>query len=441
DGHQFIDQAVKNGARTVMIEKELADYQSGVSYIKVENSRKAMAQLAKNFFENPLKELKLIGITGTNGKTTTSYLLYNILKEYAGQAALFGTIKNIIGEQELYTNRTTPESIDLYRYFSKMREEKVKYGVMEVSSHALDLYRVEGMKFSAAIFTNISQEHLDYHKNMENYREVKSRLFAQLDQGQPAVINLDDSNSEYIAEKSAGDNYFYSLESKKADLYTINDKLHQKGMEYMTAGRIDNLFELNLGGIFNIYNSLAAVLTADLLGVDLQTIIKALKKLSSVPGRFEIINAGQDFQIVVDYAHSPDGMKNVLDTAADMDKNRLIVLFGCGGDRDRSKRPVMASLAEEYADYIIISNDNPRSEDPEAIFAQIKTGFSKDFKDYEIIANRKKAIETAIKMAEQNDLVLLLGRGHEPYQVFKNKKIELDDRQVARQAASALRGI
>ncbi|MFW5979211.1 MAG: UDP-N-acetylmuramoyl-L-alanyl-D-glutamate--2,6-diaminopimelate ligase [Halanaerobium sp.] len=441
DGHQFIDQAVKNGARTVMIEKELADYQSGVSYIKVENSRKAMAQLAKNFFENPLKELKLIGITGTNGKTTTSYLLYNILKEYAGQAALFGTIKNIIGEQELYTNRTTPESIDLYRYFSKMREEKVKYGVMEVSSHALDLYRVEGMKFSAAIFTNISQEHLDYHKNMENYREVKSRLFAQLDQGQPAVINLDDSNSEYIAEKSAGDNYFYSLESKKADLYTINYKLHQKGMEYMTAGRIDNLFELNLGGIFNIYNSLAAVLTADLLGVDLQTINKALKKLSSVPGRFEIINAGQDFQIVVDYAHSPDGMKNVLDTAADMDKNRLIVLFGCGGDRDRSKRPVMASLAEEYADYTIISNDNPRSEDPEAIFAQIKTGFSKDFKDYEIIADRKKAIETAIKMAEQNDLVLLLGRGHEPYQVFKNKKIELDDRQVARQAASALRGI
>lgn len=441
DGHQFIDQAVKNGARTVMIEKELADYQSGVSYIKVENSRKAMAQLAKNFFENPLKELKLIGITGTNGKTTTSYLLYNILKEYAGQAALFGTIKNIIGEQELYTNRTTPESIDLYRYFSKMREEKVKYGVMEVSSHALDLYRVEGMKFSAAIFTNISPEHLDYHKNMENYREVKSRLFAQLDQGQPAVINLDDSNSEYIAEKSAGDNYFYSLESKKADLYTINYKLHQKGMEYMTAGRIDNLFELNLGGIFNIYNSLAAVLTADLLGVDLQTINKALKKLSSVPGRFEIINAGQDFQIVVDYAHSPDGMKNVLDTAADMDKNRLIVLFGCGGDRDRSKRPVMASLAEEYADYTIISNDNPRSEDPEEIFAQIKTGFSKDFKDYEIIADRKKAIETAIKMAEQNDLVLLLGRGHEPYQVFKNKKIELDDRQVARQAASALRGI
>ncbi len=441
DGHQFIDQAVKNGARTVMIEKELADYQSGVSYIKVENSRKAMAQLAKNFFENPLKELKLIGITGTNGKTTTSYLLYNILKEYAGQAALFGTIKNIIGEQELYTNRTTPESIDLYRYFSKMREEKVKYGVMEVSSHALDLYRVEGMKFSAAIFTNISPEHLDYHKNMENYREVKSRLFAQLDQGQPAVINLDDSNSEYIAEKSAGDNYFYSLESKKADLYTINYKLHQKGMEYMTAGRIDNLFELNLGGIFNIYNSLAAVLTADLLGVDLQTINKALKKLSSVPGRFEIINAGQDFQIVVDYAHSPDGMKNVLDTAADMDKNRLIVLFGCGGDRDRSKRPVMASLAEEYADYTIISNDNPRSEDPEAIFAQIKTGFSKDFKDYEIIADRKKAIETAIKMAEQNDLVLLLGRGHEPYQVFENKKIELDDRQVARQAASALRGI
>lgn len=440
DGHQFIEQAIKNGAAAVVVEKELPDYQNGVSYIKVDNSRRAMALLAKNFFEDPLAELDLIGITGTNGKTTTSFLLYNILKEYAGSAALFGTIKNVIGEQVLDSSRTTPESVDLYRYFSQMREKGVKYGVMEVSSHALDLYRVEGMDFAAAVFTNISPEHLDYHKNLENYREVKSRLFSQLKPNQFAVINSDDANAEYISDRSAGKNYFYSLDSSEADLYTLNYQLHQRGMEYRTAGRVESLFQLNLGGIFNIYNSLAAVLTADLLGIKEETIQKALSALRAVPGRFEIINAGQDFQIVVDYAHTPDGMKNVLETAAAMEKKRLIVLFGCGGDRDRSKRPAMAALAEKYADYSIVSNDNPRSEDPEKIFAEIRAGFSEDFKAYEIIADRRKAIKQAVQMAQKDDLVMLLGRGHEKYQILKNQKIELDDRKAAYQAAAEVKG-
>lgn len=441
DGHQFIDQAIKNGATAVVIENELPNYQSGVSYIKVANSRKTMAYLGKNFFENPLADINLIGITGTNGKTTTSYLLYNILKESAGKAALFGTIKNIIGDQELDSSRTTPESIDLYKYFSKMREKGIKYAVMEVSSHALDLYRVEGMEFAAAIFTNISPEHLDYHKNLENYRAVKSRLFSQLQSDQFAVINLDDANAEYIREKSNGNNFFYSLNSADADLYASDYKLHQKGMEYRTAGIINSLFRLNLGGIFNIYNSLAAILTAKLLGVGQSTIKKALTEIKSVPGRFEIINAGQDFQIVVDYAHTPDGMKNVLETAAAMDKNRLIVLFGCGGDRDRSKRPAMAALAEKYADYTIVSNDNPRSEAPAKIFAEIKAGFSEDFNSYEIIADRKLAIEQVIKIAKKDDLVMLLGRGHEKYQILNKQKIELDDRKVAYQAAAEVKGI
>ena len=352
DGHQFIDQALTKGAAAVVIEKELSDYKSGVSYIKVGNSRKIMAELGKNFFENPLAEIKLIGITGTNGKTTTSYLLYNILKEYAGKAALFGTIKNIIGNQELNSSRTTPESIDLYRYFSQMREMGVEYGVMEVSSHALDLYRVEGMEFAAAIFTNLSPEHLDYHKTLENYRAVKSKLFAQLNQNKFAVINLDDSNSAYIGKKSAGRNYFYSLASAEADLYTADYQLHQKGMEFRTAGRTELLFKLNLGGVFNIYNSLAAILTADLLGIEQKKSRKALAETAAVPGRFEIINGGQDFQIVVDYAHTPDGMKNVLETAKELNGNDIIVLFGCGGDRDRKKRPEMAKLAEKYADYV-----------------------------------------------------------------------------------------
>lgn len=297
------------------------------------------------------------------------------------------------------------------------------------------------MNFAAAVFTNISPEHLDYHKNLENYREVKSRLFSQLQSDQFAVINIDDQNASYIKDKSKGKTYSYSLDSKSADLYTTEFKLHQKGMEYKTGGIINSKFELNLGGIFNIYNSLAAILTADLLGIEKETIKKALNKVRSVPGRFEMINAGQNFQIVVDYAHTPDGMKNVLETAAVMEKNRLIVLFGCGGDRDRAKRPAMAKLAEKYADYTIVSNDNPRSEDPEIIFSEIKKGFTKDFNDYEIIADRKKAIEKAIKTAKKDDLVMLLGRGHEKYQVLKNGKIELDDREVAYQAAEKLKGI
>jgi len=441
DGHQYISQAIKNGAAAVIIEKDISEYQNDITYIKVENSRKTMAELAKNFFDNPLKDIKLIGITGTNGKTTTSYLLYNILKEHTAKSALFGTIKNIIGTKELNSSRTTPESIDLYRYFAQMREEGINYGVMEVSSHALDLYRVHGMNFEAAIFTNISQEHLDYHKNLENYREVKSRLFSQLKSEQFAVINIDDQNGAYIKNKSRGKNYSYSLDSKSADLYTTEFKLHQKGMEYRTGGMINSIFELNLGGIFNIYNSLAAILTAKLLGIEEETIKKALNKVKSVPGRFEMINAGQDFQIVVDYAHTPDGMKNVLETAAVMEKNELIVLFGCGGDRDRSKRPAMAELAEKYADYIIVSNDNPRNEDPDRIFTEIKEGFTKDFNNYEIVFDRKKAIEKAIKIAKKDDLVMLLGRGHEKYQVLKDRKIELDDRKIAYQAAEKVKGI
>jgi len=441
DGHQYISQAIENGALAVIIEKDIPEYQSDITYIKVENSRKTMAEIAKNFFDYPLQDIKLVGITGTNGKTTTSYLLYNILKEHTAKSALFGTIKNIIGDNVLNSSRTTPESIDLYRYFAQMREEGINYGVMEVSSHALDLYRVHGMNFEAAIFTNISPEHLDYHKNLENYREVKSRLFSQLKSEQFAVINIDDQNGDYIKNKSRGKNYSYSLDSKSADLYTREFKLHQKGMEYRTGGMINSIFELNLGGIFNIYNSLAAILTAKLLGIEEETIKKALNKVKSVPGRFEMINAGQDFQIVVDYAHTPDGMKNVLETAAVMEKNRLIVLFGCGGDRDRSKRPAMAKLAEKYADYIIVSNDNPRNEDPDKIFTEIKKGFTKDFNNYEIVFDRKKAIEKAIKIAKKDDLVMLLGRGHEKYQVLKDRKIELDDRKIAYQAAEKVKGI
>lgn len=431
DGHNYIEKAAAAGAAAVIIEKEITDYQPGLSYIKVDNSRKMMALIAKKFFGNPLQDINLIGITGTNGKTTTAFLLYNILKKQKAKAALFGTVKNIIGEKEITSKRTTPESIDLYRYFAQMREEGIKFGVMEVSSHALDLYRVAGMDFKAAVFTNLSPEHLDYHQNLENYLEVKAGLFSQLKKDSFAVINYDDQNADFIAQKSNAQNYFYSLKSSAADLKAVEYKLKRQGMEFRTSGLIKADFELNLGGIFNIYNSLAAVLTAFLIDIDLKTIQKTLAELKSVPGRFELIAGGQDFQLVVDYAHTPDGMENVLKTAAEMKKNRLLVLFGCGGDRDRSKRPVMAQIAEKFADYTIVTNDNPRTESEARIFAEIKAGFSESYQKYEIIADRKKSIKKIIEMAAADDLVMLLGRGHEKYQVLKNKKIELDDRKTA----------
>ncbi|ADQ15034.1 UDP-N-acetylmuramoyl-L-alanyl-D-glutamate--2,6-diaminopimelate ligase [Halanaerobium hydrogeniformans] len=434
DGHDYIKEAVEKGATAVIVEKKLKKYLSGITYIEVENTRKEMAVLAKNFFANPLADIDLIGITGTNGKTTTAYLIYNILRKNSFKTAMFGTIKNIIAGEEISATRTTPESLDLYRYFSQAKTAGVQYIVMEVSSHALDLYRVHQMDFSLAVFTNLSPEHLDYHKDLASYRQAKSKLFSQLSPDASAVINLDDKNSGFMLEKSKAHNFKYSLSNQNADLYCQNYKLKQNSLNYQSQGLIKRNFQLKLGGIFNIYNSLAAVLSVFLLGISADKIVNSLEEIKGVPGRFELINAGQDFQLIVDYAHTPDGMENVLEAAKEITKNRLIVLFGCGGDRDRSKRPVMAKLAEDNADYVFLTNDNPRSEDPEFILSEIKSGFSNSFSNYEVISDRKKAIVEAINFAKKDDIILILGRGHEKYQVIKDKKIELDDRKVAYQA-------
>ena len=434
DGHDYIENAVENGAAAVVIENEIENYRPDITYIRVGKSRRVMAELANNFFGHPLRYIDLIGITGTNGKTTTAYLIYKILKKSGIKTALFGTIKNIIGDKELDSKRTTPESVDLYRYFRRMVEEDVSYAVMEVSSHALDLYRVYGMEFTLAVFTNLTSEHLDYHKDLTSYRQVKSKLFSQLNHNGFAVVNIDDSSSSLMLKKSSGENYTYSLNNFQASLFVKEYNLDQAGIKYNTSGLFEENYKLKLGGIFNIYNSLAAVLSTYLLGIKKGAISDALLEVEGVPGRFELINCGQDYQVIVDYAHTSDGMKNVLEAAENIKKNRMIVLFGCGGDRDKGKRPAMAELAEKHADYVIVSNDNPRSEDPDEIFSDIKEGFSSDFNKYEIIADRREAIQKAVNKAEKDDIVLLLGRGHEKYQIIKDQKIELDDREVAKKA-------
>jgi UDP-N-acetylmuramoyl-L-alanyl-D-glutamate--2,6-diaminopimelate ligase len=437
DGHQYIDEAIANGANVILAEQEIE--QQEVTVIQVDDTRAALAQISAKFYDYPADELTVIGVTGTNGKTTTTYLIEGILSSLGLKTGLVGTIKNKVGSNEESSSRTTPESLDLQRMFAEMLADGVTHVVMEVSSHALALDRVLGIDFDRKVFTNLSRDHLGFHESFEQYLNAKLKLFKSNDK--PSIINVDDSRADKMADEISGTILTYGIE-READFSGSEIEINAKGVQYNLLNNDTSLeIDLQLTGKFNVYNSLAAISTVVSMGYDLAEVKEQIEEISGVPGRFETINAGQDYGVIVDYAHTPDGMKNVLETAAAMDKNRLIVLFGCGGDRDRSKRPAMASLAEKYADYTIVSNDNPRSENQSKIFSEIKVGFSEEFKAYEIIADRKKAIEYAIKMAKKNDLVLLLGRGHEKYQILNNKKIKLDDRQVAYQAAAEVKGI
>ncbi|RCW51377.1 MULTISPECIES: UDP-N-acetylmuramoyl-L-alanyl-D-glutamate--2,6-diaminopimelate ligase [unclassified Halanaerobium] len=443
DGHFYIDDALNNGATAVLIEKELQHYHTGITYIKVDNSRKIMALLARKLFNNPTDKIDLIGITGTNGKTTTSFIIYNLLKDAGYKVGLIGTIKNIVSSSlVLESEHTTPESVDLYRYFNEMISDGFDKAVMEVSSHAIDLFRIEGMRFKTAVFTNLTPEHLDYHINLENYREVKSRLFTMLKPNGFAVLNKDDSTSDYILDKIEGESFTYSINDSSSDLYTENYSSDLEGLSFTTAGLFMGQFSLKLSGIFNIYNSLAAILSVRQLGIDTDIIKQSLKTMEAVPGRFEKIIEGQKFDVVVDFAHTPDGMENVLRAVSKMAKKRIIVVFGCGGDRDKSKRPVMGSIAAEYADIVIITNDNPRNESAGQIIDEIAGGFlEKEKVDYYKIQDRKKAIYKAVDLAEDDDFVIILGKGHENRQIFSDRVIELDDRKAAREAIRYLKGV
>ena len=443
DGHLYIDDAVNNGAKAVLIENELQYYQSGITYIKVNNSRKMMALLARKLFNNPTDKIDLIGITGTNGKTTTSFIIYNLLKDAGYKVGLIGTIKNIVSSSEILESvHTTPESVDLYRYFNEMISDGFDKAVMEVSSHAIDLFRIEGMKFKTAVFTNLTPEHLDYHINLENYREVKSRLFTMLKPDGFAVLNKDDSTSDYILDKIEGKSFTYSINYSSSDLYTERYSFDLEGLSFKTAGLFTEEFSLKLSGIFNIYNTLAAILSVKLLGINTDIINQSLKSMESVPGRFEKIIEGQNFDVVVDFAHTPDGMENIFRAISKIAKKRIIAVFGCGGDRDKSKRPVMGSIAAEYADTVIITNDNPRSESAVKIIKEIAAGFSKkENVDFYKIPDRKKAIYKAVDLAEEDDFVIILGRGHETRQIFSDKVIELDDREAVREAIKYLKGV
>src|SRR5215467_1852092 len=437
DGHDFIGQAIEKGATVIVAER--AEKNSRATRVVVENTRTAMADLAARFYNYPARKLKLAGVTGTNGKTTTSFLIKHICEKSGLRCGLIGTVRYEIGERVLPAIRTTPESLDLQELLAQIRDAGCRAAAMEVSSHALAQERTRGIEWNVAVFTNLTQDHLDFHSTMENYFEAKARLFTELaDQKQKtkpvAIVNVDDRYGQQLVDKLdkslAVITYGMGL---RADFRASNYRAEFTGTSYQLDARGKSyLVRLPLIGRFNVTNSIAALAAAEVLGMNLRTAVLSLGKAPQVPGRLELVPAKRQFQVFVDYAHTPDALANVLKTLRELQPNRLIAVFGCGGDRDRQKRPLMAQMADGLADYSIITSDNPRKEDPSAIVAEIEKGFRSN--NYEKIVDRTEAINRAVALAGPRDIVLIAGKGHENYQEFADYTIPFDDIQVARRA-------
>ena len=438
DGHNFIDEAIKHGARAIMIENDLNNFDCDAVIIKVENVRKALAFCSANFFGYDEKNMNLIGVTGTNGKTSTTYLLKKILNEYKKNVGIIGTIDAKINDEHInifYATSTTPDAIELQKIVSYMREKKVDDVVMEVSSHALSLHKVDALKFKIGIFTNLTQDHLDFHENMKNYLEVKKKLFDLCEIG---VLNKDDEAWKEIKKDKKCKFVFYGINSDcdfKAENIICDSKFIS--FDVKIDGKREN-FYVGIPGEFNIYNSLAAIATAYCLKIPVEIIKSALKKMTNVPGRMQRVESDK-FNIIVDYAHSPDSLKNVLLAIKKFNKKRLILVFGCGGNRDKTKRKIMGEIASELADYFIITSDNPRMEEPMKIINDIETGIKKDLKfKYEKICDRREAIKRAIEIYNDGDIILIAGKGRENYQIFADRTVYFDDVEVAREIINLL---
>lgn len=442
DGHNYIDKAVAAGAVAVIVSKPVT-VPDDVCVITVSDTRQAMMVCVPYFFDYPANRMRMVGVTGTNGKTTTTHMIRHILKAQGHKVGVIGTVHIMIGDTSYPIHNTTPDVVDLQHILHQMVQENVEYCVMEVSSHALALGRVSGVEFDTAVFTNLTQDHLDFHKTFENYLAVKCKLFEQVsasDQekdNKGAVINIDDSYGHRVMEKTTAPTITYSTLGKgtlnasdvhmstKNSQYTVN----YKGESYPVS--------MNTTGLFNVYNTLAAIGACLQEGISMEAIDTALKTFSSVPGRFELIEEGQDFAVVVDYAHTPDGLQNILETAKAIKENRIIIVFGCGGDRDATKRPIMGRIAAEYGDKIYVTSDNPRTEDPVQIVKDVEVGVKEALRDgtsYEVIVDRREAINHAIHDAKAGDIVIIAGKGHENYQILKNETIHFDDREEARKA-------
>ncbi len=430
DGHKYIDSAIKQGCVALLVE-DVPQVPEHVTVIQVENCRKAMATIAANFCGNPADFLTLLGVTGTNGKTSTTYFMEAVLESHALKTGVIGTVDTRIGGEKSdihTTGTTTPDAIELHEVLAKMKQERAKHVIMEVSSHALALNKVDGINFHAAIFTNLTQDHLDLHGDMESYLKEKAKLFRMCTLG---FVNADDPASQYIINNA----------TCKISTFSINNPsdFQAKNIEYLNSGVAFDLeikgetvrFQIPVAGQFTVYNALGVISCASVMGIPAEVIKHGLKHMKGVPGRIQSVPNDKGFNVIVDYAHTPDGLENIVKSVRDFTKGRVITIFGCGGDRDPTKRPIMGEIAGRLSDYCVITSDNPRTEDPQKIIDQIEPATQKTNCPYSKVVDRKEAIRHAISIAKPEDSVIIAGKGHENYQIFADKTVHFDDFEIA----------
>ncbi len=435
DGHDYASKAVEKGAVAIIAEREVS---VNVPVIIVKDTKRTMALLADLFYGQPTHHLHLIGVTGTNGKTTTTHIIDTILTEAKKKTGLIGTMYiKIDGEQKSVKN-TTPESLTLQKTFKEMNDRNVTHAIMEVSSHALHMGRIHGCDFNVAVFTNLSQDHLDYHETMKDYQFAKGLLFAQLgnrfnhNEIKIAVLNEDEEATSEYKKMTAAKILTYGIDNE-ADVMAKNIQMTSKGTTFtLITPTHQRDVTINMVGKFSVYNILAAVTACLASSIELDSIIKAIEAIEGVRGRFELVDANQDFSVIVDYAHTPDSLENVLQTIKQFAKGKIYCVVGCGGDRDKSKRPLMAEIAVKYSDEPIFTSDNPRSEDPAEILKDMETGVIG--LHHHTISNREDAIHFAVKHAKKDDVILIAGKGHETYQQIGNEVFDFDDKEVASKA-------
>ncbi len=442
DGHKFLPEVIQKGCLAVVTEEEMKGAVNAVQIV-VKDTRKILPILACEIFQHPSKEMVLVGVTGTNGKTTSTYILESIFKTAGFNAGVIGTVNYRYGGKSLAAPNTTPESTEFQKLLRQMKDGGVSHVVMEVSSHALKLNRVDGSHFNVGLFTNLTQDHLDFHGDFQDYFQSKERLFdellAQTCKSAPAsVINIDDPYGKELFDKLKKGNktvLSYAIH-KEANIQPKKFEFNLSGLKGEISTAQGSLtIHSPLLGEHNLYNILGVIGVSQALGISSKDIIQGIQNLKNVPGRLERVDVGQDFLVLVDYAHTDDALINVGKALTQLKKNRIITVFGCGGDRDRKKRPLMAKAASQFSDHVIVTSDNPRTEDPQKIIEDIVCGFKEiNAKNFEVEVDRKKAIEKAIRRATRNDILLIAGKGHENYQILGKTKIHFDDREIATEA-------
>lgn len=430
DGHKYADKAVENGAAVIVAEEDLPDIADAVVCV-YPDTRRALAELACKFYNYPSEKFELIGITGTNGKTTITYLLKSIMEMAGKCVGVIGTNQNIIGDKVLVTQTTTPttpNSLELQQMFDEMLKCGADCVIMEVSSHALELDRVYGCNFKAGAFTNLTQDHLDFHKTMENYMKAKAKLF---DMSECGAVNKDDEYGRRIIDMHSDKGLLsYGVESD-ADVTAANINITARGTDFdLTYKGVSRHVHIVIPGKFSVYNALTAASVAFSAGVDMDTVVKGLESAKGVLGRVEVVPTDTDYTVIIDYAHTPDGLENIINAVQEFAKGRVITLFGCGGDRDNTKRAVMGEIAGRLSDFTIITSDNPRTEDPEKIVSMIEEGMKRTDGEYKVIVNRREAIAWALQFAEKDDVIILAGKGQETYQIIGKEKYDFDERVV-----------